>query len=139
MSSIIDFSEEEKEIKEMKIVNFFKNDNFIIFCLDYIPLIYFSLVEYLYFKQDEFTLLQENKNMNCVIEMIKIVCYYYATACVDYLKQQNEEFVNTFFRDIILYDIKIDKNFKLRKKLKSQEVCEKIIDTETLYTVFERC
>ena len=139
MSSIIDFSEEKNEIKEMKIVNFFKNDNFIIFCLDYIPLIYFSLVEYLYFKQDEFTLLQENKNMNCVIEMIKIVCYYYATACVDYLKHQNEEFANTFFRDIILYDIKIDNNFKLRKKLKSQEVCEKIIDTETLYTVFERC
>ncbi len=58
---------------------------------------------------------------------------------MDYLRNENEEFIGIFFRDIILYDIKADKNFMLRKKLKPQEIYEKLIDTETLYTVFERC
>jgi len=126
-------------IKEMKIVNFFKNNNFIIFCLDYIPLIYFSIIEHIYFFREEKSNIQENKNINCIIDLIKIISYYYATAYVEFLKKENEEFINIFFRDIILYDIKVDKNFALRKKLKPQEICEKLIDTETLYTVFERC
>ena len=33
-------------IEEIKMVNFFKNDKFIIFCMDYIPLIYFSIIEH---------------------------------------------------------------------------------------------
>ena len=129
-------------IKEIKIVNFFKNNNFIIFSLDYIPLIYFSVIEHIYFFREEKSkksTIQENKNINCIIDLIKIISYYYATAYVEFLKKENEEFINIFFRDIILYDIKLDKNFALRKKLKPQEICEKLIDTETLYTVFERC
>ena len=58
---------------------------------------------------------------------------------MEFLIKEDEEFINIFFRDIILYDIKVDKSFALRKKLKPQEICEKLIDTETLYTVFERC
>ena len=126
-------------INEIKIVNFFKNDNFIIFCLDYIPLIYFSVLEHIYFFKEEPSNKQENKNINCIIDLIKIISYYYATAYIEFLKKENEEFITIFLRDIVLYDIKVDKNFALRKKLKPQEICEKLIDTDTLYTVFERC
>ena len=135
---IIEF-DDNNIIKEIKIVNFFKNNNFIIFCLDYIPLIYFSIIEHIYFFREEKSNIQENKNINCIIDLIKIISYYYANAYVEFLNQENDEFINIFFRDIILYDIKVDKNFALRKKLKPQEICEKLIDTETLYTVFERC
>ena len=135
---IIEFNENDI-VSKIKIINFFKNDKFIIFCLDYIPLIYFSIIEHIYFFKEEKTIIQENKNINCIIDLIKIICYYYAVAYIDYLKKENEEFINIFFRDIILYDIKADKNFRLRKKLKPQEIYEKLIDTETLYTVFERC
>ena len=40
---IIDFND-NNIINKIKIVNFFKNDKFVIFCLDYIPLIYFSII-----------------------------------------------------------------------------------------------
>ena len=138
MKGIIEF-DEKNIINEIKMVNFFKNDKFIIFCLDYIPLIYFSIIEHIYFFKEEKSNIQENKNINCIIDLIKIISYYYALAYVEFLKKENEEFINIFFRDIILYDIKADKNFLLRKKLKPQEIYEKLIDTETLYTVFERC
>jgi DNA mismatch repair ATPase MutL len=135
---IIEF-DDNNVINKIKIVNFFKNDKFILFCLDYIPLIYFSIIEHIYFFKEEKSNIQENKNINCIIDLIKIISYYYATAYADFLKKENEEFISIFYRDIILYDIKVDKNFALRKKLKPQEICEKLIDTETLYTVFERC
>ena len=135
---IIEF-DENNIINEIKMVNFFKNDKFIVFCLDYISLIYFSIIEHIYFFKEEQSNIQENKNINCIIDLIKIISYYYAIAYIEYLKKENEEFINIFFRDIILYDIKADKNFLLRKKLKPQEIYEKLIDTETLYTVFERC
>ena len=135
---IIEFDEKDI-ISGVKMVNFFKNDKFIVFCLDYIPLIYFSIVEHIYFFKEEKSNIQENKNINCIIDLIKIISYYYALAYIEFLKKENEEFINIFFRDIILYDIKADKNFLLRKKLKPQEIYEKLIDTETLYTVFERC
>ena len=135
---IIEF-DDNNIINKIKIVNFFKNDKFILFCLDYIPLIYFSIIEHIYFFKEEKSNIQENKNINCIIDLIKIISYYYATAYTAFLKKENEEFISIFYRDIILYDIKVDKNFALRKKLKPQEICEKLIDTETLYTVFERC
>ena len=135
---IIEFNEDNL-INKIKLVNFFKNDKFIVFCMDYIPLIYFSIIEHIYYSKEENSKIQENKNINCIIDIIKIISYYYATAYLDFLKNENEEFINIFFRDIILYDIKSDKNFILRKKLKPQELCEKLIDTAKLYTVFERC
>ena len=110
---IIEFNEDNL-INKIKIVNFFKNDKFIVFCMDYIPLIYFSIIEHIYFSKEENSKIQENKNINCIIDIIKIISYYYATAYLDFLKNENEEFINIFFRDIILYDIKSDKNFILR-------------------------
>ena len=135
---IIEFNNNDI-INRIKIVNFFNNDRFIIFCLDYISLIYFSIIEHIYFFKEEKSNIQENKNINCIIDLIKIISYYYAIAYIEFLKKENEEFIGIFFKDIILYDIQVDKNFMLRKKLKPQEIYEKLIDTETLYTVFERC
>ena len=135
---IIEFNNNDI-INRIKIVNFFNNDRFIIFCLDYISLIYFSIIEHIYFFKEEKSNIQENKNINCIIDLIKIISYYYAIAYIEFLKKENEEFIGIFFKDIILYDIQADKNFMLRKKLKPQEIYEKLIDTETLYTVFERC
>ena len=135
---IIEFNDNDV-INNIKIVNFFLHDKFIIFCLDYIPLIYFSILEHIYFFKEEKSNIQENKNINCIIDLIKIISYYYAVAYMDYIKNESDEYINIFFRDIILYDIQVDKNFLFRKKLQPQEIYEKLIDTATLYTVFERC
>ena len=135
---IIEFNDDDI-INSIKMVNFFLHDKFIIFCLDYIPLIYFSILEHIYFFKEEKSNIQENKNINCIIDLIKIISYYYAVAYMDYIKNESDEYINIFFRDIILYDIQVDKNFLFRKKLQPQEIYEKLIDTSTLYTVFERC
>ena len=135
---IIEFDENDI-INSIKMVNFFFHDKFIIFCLDYIPLIYFSIIEHIYFFKEEKSNIQENKNINCIIDLIKIISYYYAVAYMDYIKNESDEYINIFFRDIILYDIQVDKHFLFRKKLQPQEIYEKLIDTNTLYTVFERC
>ena len=135
---IIEFDENDI-INSIKMVNFFFHDKFIIFCLDYIPLIYFSIIEHIYFFKEEKSNIQENKNINCIIDLIKIISYYYAIAYLDYIKNESDEYINIFFRDIILYDIQVDKHFLFRKKLQPQEIYEKLIDTNTLYTVFERC
>ena len=135
---IIEFNDNDV-INSIKIVNFFLHDKFIIFCLDYIPLIYFSILEHIYFFKEEKSNIQENKNINCIIDLIKIISYYYAVAYMDYIKNESDEYINIFFRDIILYDIQVDKHFLFRKKLQPQEIYEKLIDTNTLYTVFERC
>ena len=89
---IIEFNEDNL-INKIKIVNFFKNDKFIVFCMDYIPLIYFSIIEHIYFSKEENSKIQENKNINCIIDIIKIISYYYATAYLDFLKNENEEFI----------------------------------------------
>ena len=135
---IIEFDENDI-INSIKMVNFFFHDKFIIFCLDYIPLIYFSIIEHIYFFKEEKSNIQENKNINCIIDLIKIISYYYAIVYLDYIKNESDEYINIFFRDIILYDIQVDKHFLFRKKLQPQEIYEKLIDTNTLYTVFERC
>ena len=135
---IIEFDENDI-INSIKMVNFFFHDKFIIFCLDYIPLIYFSIIEHIYFFKEEKSNIQENKNINCIIDLIKIISYYYGIAYLDYIKNESDEYINIFFRDIILYDIQVDKHFLFRKKLQPQEIYEKLIDTNTLYTVFERC
>ena len=83
MKGIIEF-DEKNIINEIKMVNFFKNDKFIIFCLDYIPLIYFSIIEHIYFFKEEKSNIQENKNINCIIDLIKIISYYYTLAYVEF-------------------------------------------------------
>ena len=123
---IIEFNDNDV-INSIKIVNFFLHDKFIIFCLDYIPLIYFSILEHIYFFKEEKSNIQENKNINCIIDLIKIISYYYAVAYMDYIKNESDEYINIFFRDIILYDIQVDKNFLFRKKLQPQEIYEKLI------------
>ena len=59
---IIEF-DEKNIINEIKMVNFFKNDKFIIFCLDYIPLIYLALLNIFIF----------SKRKNLIYKKIKIL------------------------------------------------------------------
>ena len=47
--------------------------------------------------------------------------------------------INYYLRDFLFYEIKTDRDFFIRKNLKNENLIEKIVDTETLYTVFERC
>ena len=53
--------------------------------------------------------------------------------------KQTEEFIASFIRDIVLYNMKNDAQFQIRRNVKMAALIEKITDTETLYTVFERC
>lgn len=116
--------------------------------LCYIPLIYYSIIELLVNlnkkKLDANLSLiqysfQENENLNLVLEIIKIYCHYMASYYIEYLSKTSIEESNFFLRDIFFYDIKKESNFVIRKNIKEEDILEKIIDTETLYTVFERC
>ena len=81
---------------------------------------------------------QTNDNLNFIIEVYKILSFYFSNFYMEYLSKINIEDANFFLRDIIFNQIKTD-NFFIRKNLKEELIVEKIVDTETLYTVFERC
>jgi hypothetical protein len=51
----------------------------------------------------------------------------------------DDEECNRMLRDYIMTGIKKDSGFFIRKNIKDENLIEKIVDTETLYTVFERC
>jgi hypothetical protein len=70
-----------------------------------------------------------------MIEIIKIYSYYLANLYIEYLSVDDintNKFLKFFFQNL-------KKNFIIRKNLKLEYLIEKIIDTETLYSVFERC
>ena len=127
-------------IQNIKICNFFSNKTYIKFFLSYIPLIYYSIMELIFFNEqnNNNNNIQQNENMNIILDSLRIFCYYQSISYIEYLKKEGEDFTKKFYRDIILYNIK-NNNFIIRKNLKENSICEKIIDTETLYTVFERC
>ena len=127
-------------IKNIKICNFFSNKIYIKFFLSYIPLIYYSIMELIYFNEQNNNKnnIQQNENMNIILDSLRIFCYYQSISYIEYLKKEGEDFTKKFYRDIILYNIK-NNDFIIRKNLKENFIYEKIIDTETLYTVFERC
>jgi DNA mismatch repair protein MutL len=85
--------------------------------LSYFPLISYSLIEYLkqYINRE---IKNENENLNFMIDVAKIYSFYLSNLYIDYFSQ------NTF---------------PIRKNLREDFLLEKIITTETLYTVFERC
>ena len=133
---------ENSQLKYFNILNFFNNENIINIFISYIPLIIFSILEYLFNisqNKNNNNFIQENTNLNNIFEIIKIYSFYHSIAYLDLINQENNDFQNKFCRDIILYNIKNEKNFFIRKNIKENSICEKIIDTETLYTVFERC
>ena len=127
-------------IKKVKVINFFTNKNFIENLIPYLPMIYYSIIERL-FKERNANNIQcnVNKNLNIIVDVVKIYSHYLSNAYIEYINKQNEDFMTNFYRDVIFYNIKQDSCFKIRKNVKIEQICEKIIDTETLYTVFERC
>jgi DNA mismatch repair protein MutL len=115
--------------------------------LCYIPLIYYSIIEILVnlksrtmnnSNMNQYSF-QENENLNLILEIIKIYSHYMASYYVEYLSKTTIEEANFFLRDILFYNLKKENNFVIRKNIKEEDILEKIIDTETLYTVFERC
>ncbi len=142
ISTLIDYFLEIKEfsIKSFRICNFFLSKKYIKHFLSYMPLIYYSIIELIFNneKSNELKLNQENLNLNIMMESLKIFCYYQSISYIEYLIKEGIDFTKKFFRDIILFNIK-ESNFNIRKNIKENMICEKIIDTETLYTVFERC
>ena len=142
ISTLIDYFLEIKEfsIKSFRICNFFLSKNYIKHFISYMPLIYYSIIELIFNneKSNELKLNQENLNLNIMMESLKIFCYYQSISYIEYLIKEGIDFTKKFFRDIILFNIK-ESNFNIRKNIKDNMICEKIIDTETLYTVFERC
>ena len=139
IQSLIEF--DGTNVKSIKTVNLYENDKFINFFVSYIPLIYYSLIEAVYFNQCSAskTTLQENKNLNLIIDLLKIFCFYHSAAYLDFLRSEGDEHTAIFFKEMILGEIARDKNFVLRENLKEDEICEKLTDTQRLYTVFERC
>jgi hypothetical protein len=119
------------------------SENFIKNYLSYIPMIYYSVIEaiaksYKNIKND-FNKMQQNENLNFMIEVCKIIAHYNANYYLEYLCKLEDEECNKFLRDFIMLQIKKDCGFFIRKNIKEESLLEKIVDTETLYTVFERC
>jgi hypothetical protein len=101
--------------------------------LNNLPIFIYSLIEYL--NQPVNRRLTENENMNFLIEVCKIYTFYLANIYLQYLN--SEQVVNKFLKNL-LTELKVNRFF-IRKNIKENFLIKKIVDTETLYTVFERC
>lgn len=92
-------------------------------------------------------------NINFILEMAKILSQFQVTSIFEFYNFSNkekdidEEVVNEFlevnkqiklFVESILMSVK-ETNFKIRNKIIESSLIEKLTDTDTLYTVFERC
>jgi len=74
-----------------------------------------------------------------VFEFIKIYVFYLSKFYIDYFSSENNREENDLLLKSFLFT-EIQKNgFLIRKNVKADMFIEKLIDTETLYTVFERC
>ena len=141
------FTLKDNVLHKITIYNFFNNDSFITEFITYIPMLLFSFIEHTYTtitsslssQSNNINAIQSNTNLNYLTELIQIYCHYLSNAYIEYLSKQNEEFIASFMRDIVLYNIKNDVHFQIRHNVKMSALIEKITDTETLYTVFERC
>jgi DNA mismatch repair protein MLH1 len=108
--------------------------------LCYIPLIYYSIIEYVSFQSKQIKNSQIiNENLNFLLETSKIYAFYLSNYYSEFIRKLPIEQANFLLKECVIALIKSDKDFFLRKNIKEDEILEKIIDTETLYTVFERC
>jgi len=123
-------------------VNFKKN------FLCYVPMIYYSVIEALlkfYKKEDINSSLYnlnkslQNENLNFILAIFKIIAHYNSNYYIEFLCNLEEEERTIYLRDYVISQIKKDTGFFIRKNLREESVIEKIVDTETLYSVFERC
>jgi DNA mismatch repair protein MLH1 len=108
--------------------------------LCYIPLIYYSIIEYVSFQSKQNENSQNiNENLNFILESSKIYAFYLSNYYSEFITKLPIQQANFLLKECVIALIKSDKDFFLRKNIKEDEMLEKIIDTETLYTVFERC
>ena len=93
---IKDFFEidDNNSLKNIKICNFFSNKTYIKFFLSYIPLIYYSIMELIYFNEqnNNKNKIQQNENMNIILDSLRIFCYYQSISYIEYLKKEGEDF-----------------------------------------------
>jgi DNA mismatch repair protein MutL len=102
--------------------------------LNNLPLFIYSLIELLNLENAK--KLTENENMNFMIEVCKIYSFYLTNIYLQYLNTSDQianKFLKNFFNELKISP------FYIRKNLRENFLTEKIVDTETLYTVFERC
>ena len=109
-------------------------------------MIYYSVIEALlkfYKKEDICNNLNsktlQNENLNFILAICKIIAHYNSNYYIEFLCSLEEDEQTRFLRDYVISQIKKDSGFFIRKNLREESVIEKIVDTETLYSVFERC
>lgn len=114
----------------------FENSSF----LNYVPMLYYSIIEHLYKSgiQSKNNIFQSNDNLNLLIDILKIISHYLTNFYFEKFSKLPTEEINKLLKNILFYEIKTS-DFFIRKNIVESELLEKIIDTETLYTVFERC
>ena len=95
---------------------------------DYLPILIYSILYHLKF------LSQETKKIENLFEIIKIIAFYIK----QFLLNQDSLDKEYFIKNVIFAEIKTS-NFVLRNSLKIDMLIEKLIDTESLYNIFERC
>jgi DNA mismatch repair protein MutL len=130
------FMTEEYNIKEIFFINLGIDNNFKRNFLNNLPLFCYSLMEYLNLEKSRNKNLAESENLNFIIEVCKMYSFYLTNIYIQYLS--SSEHVANAFLNSLFTDIK-SSLFFVRKNVKESYLIEKIVDTETLYTVFERC
>lgn len=95
---------------------------------NYLPLLSYSIIYHLKYYS------KEMKKIENLFEIIKILAYYHKMFIL------NDELIEKehFIKNIIFDEIKNSK-FVLRSNIKIDKLMEKLVDTESLYSVFERC
>lgn len=81
----------------------------------------------------------DNYYLSQVYEFIKIYAFYLSKFYIDWFKNEYEREENDLLLKNFLFTEIRSNGFSIRKNVKANMIVEKLIDTETLYTVFERC
>jgi len=109
---------------------------------NYFPQIFYSILTFFKYRYEE------KKQLNMVFEIYKIMAYYIAEFyynkliekedCND-ITNDNDEYVDSFLRNNIFQELKTKSPLVIRNNIKESSFIQKIVDTDSLYTVFERC
>jgi hypothetical protein len=95
---------------------------------NYLPLLSYSIIYHLKYHS------QELKKTENLFEIQKILAFYYKLFILEEDMIEKEHFI----KNIIFDEIKNSK-FVLRNNIRIDKIMEKLVDTESLYSVFERC
>ena len=112
-------------MENFPILSFLKICNFD----DFLPNLIYSILSHLKFYSSEM------KKIENLLEIIKILAFYLTKFFLNQEKSFDKE---NFIKNIVFRDIKTS-NFVIRNNIKIEMLMEKLVDTESLYTIFERC